>query len=86
MFSVGSLPDMVHPTPNCTLVVALENEGVVVDGQFYDPPGGVGIIRFPSGIAAEPDVKILDFTKFDNEWVHGNYFGLNVKLVDNLSV
>ena len=47
--------------------MALENEGVVVDGQFYDPPGGVGIIRFPSGIAAEPDVKILDFTKFDNE-------------------
>ena len=67
MFSVGSLPDMVNPTPNCTLVVAIENEAVVVDGQFYDPPGGVGIIRFPSGIAAQPEVKILNFTKFDNQ-------------------
>ncbi|XP_076449593.1 uncharacterized protein LOC143285995 isoform X2 [Babylonia areolata] len=89
---MGSLPDMINPTPNCTLVVAVENEGFVQGGQFYDLPGGVGIIRFPSGIEAEPEVKILDFTKFDDQyeqlsasgvrWVYrgsGNNFSNNVE-------
>ncbi|KAL8606257.1 hypothetical protein ACOMHN_039793 [Nucella lapillus] len=87
-----SLPDMVYPTPNCTLVVAIENEGFVQGGQFYDPPGRVGIVRFPSGVTAQPEVKILDFTKFDSRfeelsasgvrWVYrgsGNNFSNNVE-------
>ena len=58
---------MLLPTSDCTLVVAIENEAVVVGGQFHDLPGGVGVVRFPSGIAAQPEVKILDFTKFDSQ-------------------
>ena len=64
---VGSLPDMLSISADCsTAVVAVENEAFVQGGQFYDPPGGVGIIRFPSGIDHEPETKILNFTKFDD--------------------
>ncbi|XP_070192207.1 mesenchyme-specific cell surface glycoprotein-like isoform X2 [Littorina saxatilis] len=65
---MGSLPDMVYPTKDCTLVVAIENEGFIENGQFYDPPGGVGIVRFPSGIQAKPEVKMLNFTAFDEQF------------------
>lgn len=67
VFSVGSSPDMVSPTKDCTLVVAIENEGFIENGRFYDPPGGVGIIRFPKGIDLKPEVKILNFTAFDKQ-------------------
>nr|KAG5713079.1 hypothetical protein BaRGS_021873 [Batillaria attramentaria] len=65
---MGALPDMVYPTPDCTIVVAIENEGLEVNGQFYDPPGGVGIIRFPQGVRNLPTVINLDFTKFDDQF------------------
>ena len=65
--SVGSLPDNVKATSNCTLVVALENEAFIQGGQFYDPAGGVGIVRFPSGITSAPEVHILNFDKFNTQ-------------------
>ncbi|KAK7114374.1 uncharacterized protein [Littorina saxatilis] len=65
---MGSSPDMVSPTKDCTLVVAIENEGFIENGRFYDPPGGVGIIRFPKGIDLKPEVKILNFTAFDKQF------------------
>ena len=63
---------MLTATKDCTLVVALENPGVEMNGQFQDPPGGVGIIRFPQGVPNSPVVTTLDFTAFDSR--HGQQF------------
>lgn len=61
---------MLKATKNCTLVVALENPAVSVGrGSLIDPPGGVGIIRFPEGVANSPHKTTLDFTAFDHRLV-----------------
>ncbi|XP_076469938.1 uncharacterized protein LOC143300238 [Babylonia areolata] len=65
---IGSKPEKMLPTKNCTLVVALENPPVVLNDQVQDPPGGVGIIRFPNGVANDPTTQTLDFTAFDNRF------------------
>ena len=58
-------------TDDCTLVVAIENRPLMdLEREIFDPPGGVAIIRFPAGIENEPDVKVLNFTKFNAQWVH----------------
>lgn len=56
---------MLKSTTYCTLIVALKNAGVDVNGQLQDPPGGVGIVRFNQGVSHTPDVTTLDFTDFD---------------------
>ena len=57
----------LRATDDCTLVVAIENRGLIFDDELFDPPGGVAIIRFPAGLENEPEVKILNFTKFNDQ-------------------
>ena len=69
---MGAGPDMLHPTHDCgRLVIALEGEAYVSGGAVIDPPGGVGIVSFPNGIAKNIGVKYdeLDFSKFNDKWV-----------------
>ncbi len=61
---VGSSPDMVLPTSDCTTVlVAIEAVPYYSSTQIIDPQGGVGIIRMENGTIT---YKMLDFTDFDS--------------------
>ncbi|XP_070192260.1 uncharacterized protein [Littorina saxatilis] len=89
---IGTQPDMLKATKHCTLVVALENPAVSVGrGSLIDPPGGVGIIRFPEGVANSPHKTTLDFTAFDHRFnglaqagVRWVYRGSNNKFSDDV--
>ena len=53
-------------TDDCKLVVGVENRPCLTrNEELIDPPGKVAIIRFPAGIENEPEVKFLDFSKFN---------------------
>nr|KAG5713080.1 hypothetical protein BaRGS_021874 [Batillaria attramentaria] len=65
---MGPRPEMISHTPECTSVVAIENEAVEVNGELIDQPGGVAIVRFPTGVENTPAVVILDFTEFDDRF------------------
>ncbi|XP_041375490.1 mesenchyme-specific cell surface glycoprotein-like isoform X2 [Gigantopelta aegis] len=67
--TVGSMPDMILPTHDCSrIVVALEGQAYISGGAVVDPPGGVGIITFPDGFRKDKEVSYteLDFMNYNN--------------------
>lgn len=71
MFAVGSLPDMLKFSKDCsTIVVAVEGEAFMLGGDFIDPPGEVAIIKFPETPAGgQYQLHRLDFSTFDERYV-----------------
>ena len=66
--AVGSVPDMLYPTHDCRkLLVAIEAEPYLQSGAPRDPPGGMAIIKFSDTPAGNYDLKILNFTSFNDQ-------------------
>ena len=68
--AVGSVPDMLYPTNDCRkLLVAIEAEPYrrLLSESPRDPPGGVAIIKFSDTPAGNYDLKILNFTSFNDQ-------------------
>ena len=64
---VGALPDMVKFTSDCSrLLVAMEGELVVVDGEAADPEGETVIIDFESLPGSDYEVRRATFQKFND--------------------
>ena len=58
----------LETTDDCTLIITMENSATVKrNREVFDPPGGVAIIRFPAGVENRAEVKILNFTEFNNQ-------------------
>ncbi|XP_041376857.1 mesenchyme-specific cell surface glycoprotein-like [Gigantopelta aegis] len=67
--TVGSMPDMILPTHDCSrIVVSLEGNAYVSGGAVIDPPGRIGIISFPGGFGKDKEVNYteLDFLNYNN--------------------
>ena len=59
---------MLYPTHDCMKVlVAVEAEPYVQSGTPRDPEGGVAIIKFQNTPAGNFDMKILNFTSFNDQ-------------------
>lgn len=69
VLSVGSVPDMLKPNHDCSVIlVAIEAEGYVINGTVVDPYGGVGIIEFNVNNANITSYTMADFRKFRCIW------------------
>ena len=66
--SVGPLPDMIVFTKDCRkLVIALEGEPRMVNGNVVDPEGGVGVIEFLSAdFTGTHTFRVANFTSFNS--------------------
>ena len=60
---------MLYPTHDCRkLLVAIEAEPYLTESETpRDPQGGVAIIKFSDTPAGTYDLKILDFSSFNNQ-------------------
>ncbi|KAJ8320632.1 hypothetical protein KUTeg_002219, partial [Tegillarca granosa] len=72
VIQVGKNPDTLCPTSDCqTILVTIEaNAYPNIDAtKMIDPPGGVGIIKFPTAdLSQEPSFQFADFGDFNNRW------------------
>lgn len=68
--TVGTVPDMVKPTADCTKVL------VAIEGELYDDsvnqtvvdrPGGIGVVTFETDPSGPLDYTLVDFTAFDSQ-------------------
>jgi len=78
--AVGALPDMLKFTSDCSkIVVALEGELRMVNGDVVDPEGGVAIISFLEGQPSEQyHLQIANFTHFNDRWSRPEHFVCNI--------
>ena len=68
-FSVGEMPDMLHPTSDCSKVyVAIEAEPYadLTNERMVDNPGAVSIITFDTDPSGTYTLKRLGFEGFDD--------------------
>ncbi|KAK7505707.1 hypothetical protein BaRGS_00002978 [Batillaria attramentaria] len=65
---VGAEPKSIEATDDCTIVVAAEAGGEVINRLITDRPGMVTILRFTQGYDKAPQTNKLDFTAFDQNF------------------
>ncbi|XP_061188897.1 mesenchyme-specific cell surface glycoprotein-like [Saccostrea echinata] len=84
--TVGSLPDMLLPSSNCsTVLIALEAEAFARDGELVDPEGGVGLLKFHGQNISTSNYsyKRLNFHSFNDRWEDLSKYGVRFIYKEN---